>query len=134
MSRFVLPEGISLGEFLHDADFAMYDFKVSGGRGEMVTTFRESTRYYTINDLDVVRAHRRQGIGKLLVGTALEHARELQADLLVAAIISRECLDVMTSVLGPDNVSVKNSGGYAPAGEDSNRDRPTMAAVMYHLR
>lgn len=133
MVRLVLPECVTFEESALGEDLQVFEFGITPKRARMVTVFRESTRYYTINDLDVERAYRRQGLGKLLAGLALEHARELKADIVMAGIISRECLDVMTDVFGADSVDVRNSGDYAPPGRDENFDYPTSAALFYDL-
>ncbi|MGH7241382.1 MAG: hypothetical protein ACREGB_03750 [Candidatus Saccharimonadales bacterium] len=100
---------------------------------DLTLSTRENVGYYTIANLDVAQGFRQLGLGKRLVGIAFEHAQRLKAQVLVSAITSRECLDVMESVFGSEHLSIYELGEYAPAGQDVAPDSPTSAALWYEL-
>lgn len=83
-----------------------------------------------LSDFFVDPEYRRRGIGKALVTQALRIAENEDAASVAAAIVSRECLDVMRSVFGEDALRVTLEGEYSPPGEDLYG---TSASLDYRL-
>lgn len=102
-------------------------YTLSADHGELVGISRHDSGWFCIANLDVDEGYRRQGIGKALLRGCLEIAVEDQAQLVYAAIVSRECLDAMVGVFGADNVSVTATGEYEGSAEHS----PTSAFLRY---
>jgi hypothetical protein len=66
----------------------------------------------------------------MLLHTAKDHAQDIGAKAIVAAIISRECLDAMESVFGEEAINVETRGDYASQVADQCKDKPTSAYLM----
>lgn len=98
----------------------------------MDATFLPTVGWYNIAGIDVLREARGQGHGQELIRTTLEHARSLGATTVIAAIISRECLEAMRRVFD-DGIAVSKEGDFAPEGQDNNLKNPTSAALWYDL-
>lgn len=132
------PEAPIHGFSIEETDFdglnlrETYAISTVGGRA--VTIFSLDNRFYSISDLQVDGAARRKGIGGNLTHTALQHAKQIGADAVMAAITSRECFDVMIRVFGEEAVEVYELGDYAPEGRDSHPTDVTMASLWYDLR
>jgi hypothetical protein len=107
-------------------DKQIYHIQSSYGGVEVI--FTPDDRIYQIANFDV--SERRQGHGKNLLRTSAEHAEALGARAVIAAIISRECLDAMSSVFGQEHIEIDALGEYAPGGLDSHPDSPT-SAMLY---
>ena len=100
--------------------------------GGIDALYNKDTKHYTIANFDVDRSARREGIGKNLLDTSKIHARELGAEIIKAAIISRECLDAMSAIFGEDSIIIDQKGEYAPIGQDIS-DTPTSAMLWHEL-
>lgn len=83
---------------------------------------------YLIDDIEVERRERSQGIGKLLLRHAEQHAQILQSRVIVATIISRECIDAMSTVFGTEHVEVRDAGEYGGDGDEHLYDA---SAILY---
>lgn len=99
-------------------------FHITTEHGAIEVIYRENIGQYMIANFDVGKP--RQGIGKELLRASLRHAQELKASYMVAAIISRECLQSMMSIFGEEAVEVYEPGSYGESGT-------TSAALFYHL-
>ena len=110
----------------HRPSIDLYEMRCDNG--ELDATYDSEIRWFNIANLDVGLRHRRNGIGKLLLRESLVLAEELDAKLIYAIIISRECLDAMRSVFGDKWISVHNEGSYA-AEENFGIDR---ASAILH--
>jgi GNAT superfamily N-acetyltransferase len=108
-------------------------YHITTAFGGLETTYRTNCGWYQLVNLDVDPDHRRQGIGKGLLMTGLEHARKLNATKVIASIISRECLDAMTSVFGEEHIDICKKGDYAEPGTDSNHFDKTEAVLYLEL-
>jgi GNAT superfamily N-acetyltransferase len=104
-----LPEGFHL---YHSNNSDPDIFKITAQQGYIYGAYRNAHRIYSIADFEVERRYRRQGIGRQLATAALQHAKSLEADVLMAAIVSRECLEVMEQVFGPEHIQVAARGLY----------------------
>jgi GNAT superfamily N-acetyltransferase len=107
-----------------------FDFEVP--HGSMNTIFLPGARFYVIDNIDVEQPHRRQGIGKMMLRGALEHATEIHADLIISAVVSRECLQAMRGVFGPEALEIEKEGIFG-MNEDYDNYMKTSAALHYHL-
>ncbi len=89
------------------------------GASHMIATLIEGDRqrpWLLIDDLEVRPVHRRrQGIGTALVSESIPLAQELDVIRILAVIVSRESLVVMTKVFGPDAVRVDDVGDFGLA-------------------
>jgi GNAT superfamily N-acetyltransferase len=90
--------------------------------GMLDGTFSPEARDFCIANVDVDSSSRRQGIAKALVSSAIEEAKDIGALIIYAGLISRESIDLMTSVFGSDVVQVRNEGTYTPEGEPDKSD------------
>ena len=112
----------------HDSHFNNSDiYRISTELGGIDAVYHPKELRYTIANIDVY-SHRRRGVGKELLRVSQSHARELGARVIFAAIISRECLDAMTSVFGEEFIYTSQVGTYAPAGADYGKV-PTSAVL-----
>lgn len=97
--------------------------------GHVTCVYREKIGQYTIAEIEVEEKYRRQGMGKMLLRSSLEHAKQIKASYLVSFIISRECLDAMTSVFGVENVQITQAGRY---GDDVVTEEDATSAMLYY--
>ncbi len=88
-------------------------FELSTPHGWLETTLHKDTGRYLLENLQVTR--QRQGIGKFLLQSSIEHAEMLRADYIEGFIISRECLDAMTTVFGKQYIEIAQVGAYQDA-------------------
>jgi hypothetical protein len=95
--------------------------------GEMVVQWIESVGLYHITDIDVSLP--RRGIGRRLLRSGQEQATNLGARSIVAAIISRECLESMVMVFGQEHISVEKLGDFVP--EDEVKAFTRTSALLY---
>lgn len=109
---------------------ALY-FEHLGPNGHLTCVYRENIGQYTLADIEVEERHREKGLGKLLLKSSLEHARQIKANYLVSMIVSRECLDAMTSVFGAENIQVEQKGKYID--DIETEDDATSALLYYEL-
>jgi GNAT superfamily N-acetyltransferase len=126
-----LPEGYSFEEWWGNGT-QISVFSTVGGQLDSV--FRFSSRIYTVTNIDVEPEFRRRRIGTTLVETARDHARYIGADAIMAAIVSRECLDVMNRVFGEEHIEVYLLGKYAEEGVRITEETATSAGLWYDLR
>lgn len=103
-------------------------FSLKNPYGYLISHYTPEDGRYDLIDLEVERRQRGRGIGKLLLREADVHARMLQARVMTASIISRECLDAMTSVYGEEHIQVRDVGQYQPEDET---DIYTTNATLY---
>jgi GNAT superfamily N-acetyltransferase len=101
-------------------------------QGSLDATYNQINRWFGIANIDVDVEFRRQGIGKLLLRSALATAQEVDARFIHAAIISRECLDAMESVFGLDALVIQERGMYEYA--DGTRGIGANAALWYEIK
>jgi hypothetical protein len=100
--------------------------------GHLDASFDPFIKWVCISNLDVDTDFRRQGIGKMLLRESITLSQELNANLIYAAIISRECLDAMRAVFGTEHISVVNEGEYETP--DTKPAFVTCAMLHYDLR
>jgi GNAT superfamily N-acetyltransferase len=70
------------------------------------------TNLFVVSYVYVEPGCRRRGIGSALLRQCLSEARVAGASALTAHIVSRESLDMFTSVLDGAGISVQKVGGY----------------------
>lgn len=97
-------------------------YTITTQHGSLDATFRPNVEWFCVANVDVERAHRRQGIAKLLLQVALEKARQDGAKLVYSAVTSRECLEAMKTVFGEEAISIEREGTYTPKGEPERHD------------
>lgn len=114
----------------HDGDDI---YCITTESGAIDAVYHTADRRYAIANFDVVANARRRGIGKELLRASKQHACELGARIIFAAIISRECLDAMQTVFGEENVYVGELGDYAPEGADTGA-KPTSAVLQMYIK
>ncbi len=108
----------------------MYDLTYP--HGLLQASYDQTPRWFCIANIDVEEDFRRQGIGKLLLRRSVSLAEEVGAQLIYAAIVSRESLDMMTSVFGEEAVKIRQVGSYAPHAD--NPEDKTGAMLWYELK
>jgi GNAT superfamily N-acetyltransferase len=121
---------ISRNDRLSTSCTEYFDFEVP--HGTMNTIFLNGARFYVIENVDVEQPYRHQGIGKMLLRGALDHATEVKADLIIANITSRECLQAMRAVFKEESLDVEKEGVFGHS-KDYNSPLKTSAALHYHL-
>ena len=104
-------------------------FEMLASHGHLTTVFRHESGQYTLADIEVEKEFRRQGIGKLLIQSALEHAVSIEASYAQALIVSRECLKAITQVCGSENVDITRKGTYTK--RKDLKDRRDASAKLY---
>ena len=97
--------------------------------GFLDASHQPTVGWFGIANVDVEPPFRRRGIGKALISCAFERA--LDAKMIYAAILSRECLDAMASVFGQEAVSIQELGSYTPADQPDNYN--THASLFLEL-
>jgi len=102
-------------------------YLLKADHGSLEATFRPEVGWFGIANLDVDKSHRRQGIGKALLRYAFSEAEELDARLIHAAILSRECLDAMRTVFGEEAIIADEEGTYTA---DNEFDRYDTKAIL----
>lgn len=101
--------------------------------GETNSIVVPSESRMTIACFDVRREFRCQGIGKALLRKTRDEALRRDVHLIIASIISRECIDAMVSVFGPEAVHIAPMGTYdATAGGYEQGDAG--AVLLYTLK
>lgn len=91
--------------------------RIDATQGYLNSSHRFSDNTYEIQDYVVWGTHRKQGYGKELLQIALQHARALGARAVTASYIAtRESVDAVSTVFGPDSVTIEWLGDYAPEG------------------
>lgn len=68
--------------------------------------------WFTIADVEVKPELRGNGIGKRLIRAAWAEAVNQGATEIIAGIVSRECLEAMRRVFGPDHLHVQVEGTF----------------------
>lgn len=113
-----------------DASLNMY--RIEADHGAIDAVHNKNTGIYTISNFDVDPGFRRHGLGKAMLRFALEEARQRQARVIVASIISQQSLDAMRSVFGDNSVMVHDETNYSE--EDPDEIVPANAVLWYPLR
>ncbi|QHN42942.1 GNAT family N-acetyltransferase [Candidatus Mycosynbacter amalyticus] len=114
------------------ADTELYD--ITSAHGSIAAIYRSTGGFYQIADFEVHADSRGLGHGKELLHSAALHARELGARTVYAAIISRECYEVMKREFGEESLEVLEMGDPTPDGQDQNKDSPTAAFLFHHTK
>lgn len=91
-------------------------YMFTADHGQLDASFAPDTSSFRIDDLRVEQEFRRNGIGKMLVRSALSTAREIGAGSIGARLLSRECCDVMRDVFGDAAVRINTRGNYTSEG------------------
>lgn len=101
-------------------------FELSIKHGWLETILRPETGQYLLANLQVTR--QREGRGKLLLQSSIEHAQSLGAEYMESFIISRECLQAMRAVFGYHHITVAAEGKFSP---DIVTDADTTSAHLH---
>ncbi|GEM_PF-2438222 len=132
MSSLILPpEGITITAV--DAPTYGDIYHIQHANGAIEASYYQASRLYEVHSLDVDPDKRRLGIGTLLLRTGRDHAQILGASCITASIISRECLQVMENVFGPDGITVFLRGEFAADDENYSLVSPTSAVLRARL-
>lgn len=87
---------------------------------------------YEIQDYLVSGSFRGNGYGKELLKVALQHAKALGARAVTASeIVTRESVASISSVFGPENVTLEWLGDFAPAGKEPQGS--ARASLVYEI-
>ena len=99
------------------------NFRFLAHQAGMTTVFYPDSRIYSIFMLLAEPDARKHDLGKRLLHLAWDHALQLEATTMLASIISRECLEAMTSVFGEEHLDVRLKGSFATQGRQFGRPR-----------
>lgn len=124
MTRLLTPQLIRGNDYS-----GLYEFSTENGT--MITSYHSRVRWYTICSIDTYAP--RQGIGKLLLESAKADAIQRGADIIMAGIVSRECLESMRSVFGEAALDVQKLGAYAINGDPAPAVEATLASLYCDL-
>lgn len=111
------------------------DIKIAHAHGSTIISYNSWIGLCEIKQIDVDENYRRRGIAKNMLRYSKEMAKRLGAEAITAQITSRESLDVMTTVFGPDAVRARKVGEYESPDEDEPLalHRSTIATLWYDV-
>ena len=84
-----------------------------------------------VSNIDVEVGHRREGIGKHLLERAMELATTEGAQVIYAALISKEAVVLFGNVFGEENLSVHTFGEFTD--EQGLGGVPAYATMWYRM-
>jgi len=93
-------------------------FQLTAEHGSATVFVDDVESYLSVKRIDVLREHRRKGIGKALLRQALVLAEEMDLDTVVAGINSRESIKMFQGVFGEDSVIVNYPGTFTQDNEE----------------
>lgn len=107
-------------------------FRLAIDGGNLVSVFRQRGDYQ-IDKIWVDPNRRREGIAGLLLQASQEHAEEMGATVLTAAITSRPCLSAMAREFGKDNIKIVSEGEFPDASQEPTTFDTTRAYLVLDL-
>lgn len=107
-------------------------YRLAANGGNLISVFRKRGDYQ-IDKISVDPDKRRKGIAGLLLRASQEHANEIGATVLTAAITSRACLSAMTREFGEDNIKIVTEGEFPDASQEPPILDTTRAYLVLNL-